>query len=465
MSGRPDAAQRDAEYKLEIRKRVREVEQAILLRAPEHDLEPSLDRIAAVMELLGDPQHAFPVIHVTGTNGKTSTTRMIERMLREMGLSTGRFTSPHLHNIRERIALNGNPIDAEKFIASYEDVLPFIEMVDAKSAAEGGPRMTYFEVLVAVAYAAFADAPIDVAVVEVGMGGSWDATNVVNAKVAVVTPIALDHERFLGPSVEGIATEKGGIFKVGSLVVSAPQEPEVAEILIALAREVGTSPAFEGNEFGILRREVAVGGQQLAIRGLGGVYDDLFLPLHGPHQGHNAALALAAVEAFVGGGEHRLDIDVIRAGLAGATSPGRLEVVRRSPTILVDAAHNPAGTLALRLALEDSFNFARIVGVIAILEDKDASTMLEILEPVLNDVVITRTTSPRAINPQRLGQLAIEIFGEGRVTVVDNLPDALDKAAEMADEGGLGGGVLATGSITTAAEVRMLLGVTGDKVG
>ena len=465
MSGRPDAAQRDAEYKLEIRKRVREVEQAILVRAPEHDLEPSLDRIAAVMELLGDPQHAFPVIHVTGTNGKTSTTRMIERMLREMGLSTGRFTSPHLHNIRERIALNGNPIDAEKFIASYEDVLPFIEMVDARSAAEGGPRMTYFEVLVAVGYAAFADAPIDVAVVEVGMGGSWDATNVVNAKVAVVTPIALDHERFLGPSVEGIATEKGGIFKVGSLVVSAPQEPEVAEILIALAREVGTSPAFEGNEFGILRREVAVGGQQLAIRGLGGVYDDLFLPLHGPHQGHNAALALAAVEAFVGGGEHRLDIDVIRAGLAGATSPGRLEVVRRSPTILVDAAHNPAGALALRMALEDSFNFARIVGVIAILEDKDASTMLEILEPVLNDVVITRTTSPRAINPQRLGQLAIEIFGEGRVTVVDNLPDALDKAAEMADEGGLGGGVLATGSITTAAEVRMLLGVTGDKVG
>ena len=306
MSGRPDAAQRDAEHKLDIRRRMREIEQSILMRAPEHDLEPSLDRIAAVMELLGDPQHAFPVIHVTGTNGKTSTTRMIERMLREMGLSTGRFTSPHLHNVRERIALNGDPIDAEKFIASYQDVLPFIEMVDARSAAEGGPQMTYFEVLVAVAYAAFADAPIDVAVVEVGMGGSWDATNVVNAKVAVVTPIALDHERFLGPSVEGIATEKGGIFKTGCLVVSAMQEPEVAEILIALAQEVGTTPAFEGNQFGIVRREVAVGGQQLAIRGLGGVYDDLFLPLHGPHQGHNAATALAAVEAFVGGGQDRL---------------------------------------------------------------------------------------------------------------------------------------------------------------
>jgi dihydrofolate synthase/folylpolyglutamate synthase len=439
---------------------MREVEQSILARAPEHDLEPSLDRIAAVMDLLGDPQHAFPVIHITGTNGKTSTARMIERMLREMGLSTGRFISPHLHNIRERIALNGNPIDAEKFIASYDDVIPFIEMVDARSAADGGPRMTYFEVLVAVAYAAFADAPVDVAVVEVGMGGSWDATNVVDAQVAVVTPIAIDHERFLGPSVEGIATEKSGIIKAGSVLVSGLQEPEVAQILVSRAQDVGATPAFEGNEFGILRREVAVGGQQLAIRGLGGDYDDLFLPLHGPHQGHNAAVALAAVEAFVGGGEHRLDIDVIRAGIAGATSPGRLEIVRRSPTVLVDAAHNPAGALALRAALEDTFNFAKIVGVIAILQDKDATSMLEILEPVLDEIVVSRTTSPRAINPERLGRLAAEIYGEGRVTVVDNLPDALDRAAEMADQGGVGGGVLATGSITTVAEVRMLLGVT-----
>jgi dihydrofolate synthase/folylpolyglutamate synthase len=455
-----DAAQRDAGQRLAIHTRMREIEQSIMVRAPEHDLEPSLDRIAAVMDLLGDPQHAFPAIHVTGTNGKTSTTRMIESILRGMGLSTGRFTSPHLHNIRERIALNGNPIDAERFIAAYEDVLPFIEIVDARSAATGAPRMTYFEVLVAVAYAAFADAPVDVAVVEVGMGGSWDATNVVDATVAVVTPIALDHERFLGSSLEDIATEKAGIIKAGSAVVSSLQEPEVAEILVERSRDVGATIAFESNEFGILRREVGVGGQRLAIRGLGGDYDDIFLPLHGPHQGQNAVVALAAVEAFVGGGEHRLDVDVIRAGLAAVSSPGRLEIVRRSPTVLVDAAHNPAGMLALRTALEDTFNFTKIVGVIAILEDKDATAMLEILEPVLNEIVVSRTTSLRAMSPDRLGRLATEIYGEDRVTVIDNLPDALDRAAGMADEGGVGGGVLATGSITTAAEVRMLLGVT-----
>jgi len=459
-SGRPDAAQQHAAEQLELRKRMREVEQEILARTPEHDLEPSLDRIAAVMELLGDPQKAFPVIHVTGTNGKTSTTRMIERLLREAGLSTGRFTSPHLHDIRERIALNGKPIPPEKFIAAYEDVLPYIEMVDTKSVDEGGPRMTYFEVVVAVAYAAFADAPVDVAVVEVGMGGSWDATNVADGTVAVVTPIALDHERFLGSSVEDIATEKAGIIKEGALAVIGVQEPEVTEILLERAAEVGAKPAVEGSAFGVLARDLAVGGQQVSIRGLSGDYNDLFLPLHGAHQGHNAAIALAAVEAFIGGGEQPLDIDVVRAGFAEVTSPGRLEIVRRSPTVLVDAAHNPAGAEALRAALEDSFNFARIIGVIAVLADKDATQMLEILEPVLDEVVVTRTTSPRAMSPRALGDLATEIYGENRVTVVDSLPEALDRAAGLADEGGVAGGVLATGSITTAAEVRLLLGVT-----
>ena len=461
MSPAPDAARREAEHNLDIMKRMRLAEEAILARAPEHDLEPSLDRIAAVMELLGDPQRTFPVIHLTGTNGKTSTTRIIESVLRELGLKTGRFTSPHLHTIRERIALSGEPISPEKFLAAYDDVLPFIEMVDARSAAEGGPRMTFFEVLVAVAYAAFADAPVDVAIVEVGMGGGWDATNVANGSVAVVTPVAIDHQHFLGSSLEEIAEEKAGIIKTDAVAVVGVQEPEVAQILADRAEEVGARIAFEGNDFGLLTRDVGVGGQQLSIRGMAGDYTDLFLPLHGAHQAHNTVLALAAVEAFLGGGEQRLDPEVVRAGLAAAASPGRLEIVRRSPTVIVDAAHNTSGALALRNALEDSFNFARLIGVVAILKDKPATEMLEILEPVLDHVVVTSTTSPRALRPADLGELARDIFGDDRVTVVSSLPDALDTAAGLADEGGgVGGGVVATGSVTTAAEVRMLLGTT-----
>ena len=456
----PDAAQREAARNLELTKRMREVEEAILARAPEHDLQPSLDRIAAVMELLGDPQRSFPVIHLTGTNGKTSTTRIIDTLLLEHGLKTGRFTSPHLHSMRERIALSGQPISAERFLAAYDEVLPFIEMVDARSAAEAGPRMTYFEVLVAVAYAAFADAPVDVAVVEVGMGGAWDATNVADGSVAVVTPVALDHQHFLGHDVESIAVEKSGIIKPEALTVVGVQEPEVAQVLADRANEVGARIAFEDSDFGLLEREVAVGGQQISVRSLTGDYTDLFLPLHGVHQVHNAVLGIVAVEAFLGGGEQRLDPEVLREGLARVASPGRLEIVRRSPTVVVDAAHNPAGALALRTALEDSFNFARIVGVVAILKDKDATEMLEILEPVLDHVVVSRTTSPRAMAPSELGELAADIFGEDRVTVIESLPDALDTAAGLADEGGVGGGVLATGSVTTAAEVRMLLGTT-----
>lgn len=461
MSPAPDASQREAARGLAETKRLREVEQAILARAPEHDLEPSLDRIAAVMDLLGDPQRTFPVVHVTGTNGKTSTSRVIEALLRELGLTTGRFTSPHLHSMLERISLSGRPVDAERFLAAYDDVIPFVDLVDARSVAEGGPRMTYFEVLVALAYAAFADRPVDVAVVEVGMGGSWDATNVVDAAVSVVTPIDLDHRHFLGDTVAEIATEKAGIIKPGGIaVVGLQPEEDAAAVLIDRAAEVGARILFEGNDFGVTARDVAVGGQQVSVRGLAGDYPDLFLPLHGPHQAQNAAVAVAAVEAFLGGGERMLDVDVVRAGLAAVESPGRLEVVRRSPTVLVDAAHNPAGARALRAALADSFAFTRLVGVVAVMRDKDAAELLEALEPALDEVVVSRNTSPRSMRPAELGEIAADVFGEHRVTVVDDLPDALDRAAELADEGGVGGGVLATGSVVTAAEVRMLLGVT-----
>ncbi len=460
MSGRPDSGQREAAARLETTRRMRQVEREILGRAPETDIMPSLDRIAAVMELMGEPQRTYPVIHLTGTNGKTSTTRIIETILREMGLRTGRFTSPHLHTMRERIALSGEPISADAFLATWSEVLPFIQIVDARSVEAGGPRMTYFEVLVAVAYAAFADAPVDVAVVEVGLGGSWDATNVADGAVAVVMPIDVDHQRFLGSTPEVIAVEKAGIIKADAVAVIATQLDEVRSVLTDRAIDVGARITLEGNDFGLLTREVAVGGQLFSMRGLAGDYDELFLPLHGLHQVHNAVTAIAAVEAFLGGGEQRLDPEVVRAGLAAVTSPGRLEIVRRSPTVVVDAAHNPAGARALAEALRDSFTFARVVGVVAILQDKDAEEMLDVLEPVLDEVVVTRTTSPRAMPAAALGRVAEEIFGENRVTVVDNLPDALDRAAELADEGGVAGGVLATGSVVTAAEVRMLLGVT-----
>ncbi len=461
MSPAPDAAQREAAHALAVRKRMREVEEAILARAPEHDLEPSLDRIRSVMELVGEPQRTFPVIHVTGTNGKTSTSRIIESVLREMGLKTGRFTSPHLHSMLERIAVAGRPVDAERFLAAYDDVIPFIDSVDARSAEAGEPRMTYFEVLVAVAYAAFADLPVDVAVIEVGMGGAWDATNVVDAPVSVITPIDVDHRHFLGDTPEEIAGEKAGIIKPDAITVSSVQpDRDAAEVLVDRAAEVGARIVFEGNDFGVTAHDVAVGGQQISVRGLTGEYPDLFLPLHGTHQAQNAAVAVAAVEAFVGGGEQPLDLEVLRAGLAAVESPGRLEIVRRSPTVLVDAAHNPAGARALRDALGEAFTFVRLVGVLAVMKDKDANEMLEILEPAFDEVVVTRNSSPRSMRARELGEIAVEVFGEHRVTVVDDLPDALDRAAGLADEGGVAGGVLATGSVVTAADVRMLLGTT-----
>ncbi|MCE0485374.1 bifunctional folylpolyglutamate synthase/dihydrofolate synthase [Ornithinimicrobium sediminis] len=445
----------------DLRLRMALVTEEILQRSPENVVEPTLERVRQVMDLMGDPQHSFRVVHLTGTNGKTSTTRMVERLLREMGLNTGRFTSPHLHDVRERIVIGGEPVDEQRFLDAYDEVLPFVHMVDERSQAEDGPRMTYFEVLVAVAYAAFADAPVDVAVVEVGLGGVWDATNVADGDVAVVTPVAIDHTRLLGDSLEAIATEKAGIIKEGAIAVVGVQEPEVMQILLDRADEVGATVQAEGISFGVLEREVAVGGQLLTLRGLSGDYRELFLRLFGAHQAHNAALAVAAVEAFVGGGEQPLTDEVVRTAFEDMSSPGRLEIVRRSPTVIVDAAHNPAGVTALVEAVRESFTFGRLVGVLAVMQEKDAETMVGLLEQVLDHVVVTRTSSPRAIRPDRLAEIAVAYFGEDRVSVVPDLPDALDTAAGLADDGGMTGAVLATGSVVTAAEVRMLLGVTG----
>jgi dihydrofolate synthase/folylpolyglutamate synthase len=436
------------------------VDAALRARWPESRIAPSLDRIGALMDVLGEPQTAYPVVLVAGTNGKTSTVRMVEAVLRGFGLRTGRYTSPHLESMLERIALDGEPLSAEQFVAAYDEIAPYVELVDSRNDIP----LSFFEVLTGMAYAAFADAPVDVAVVEVGMGGSWDATNVADAQVPVVMPIALDHTDYLGSTVDDIAVEKAGIVKHDALAVLAQQQSlAAAEAVLRRSVDVGATVAREGIEFGLLRRDVAVGGQVLDLQGIGGNYEDVFLPLHGPHQAHNAACALAAAEAFLGGGRERIDVDVVRQAFAGVTSPGRLEVVRRSPTVLLDAAHNPAGAAATTAAIHDAFTFTRLIGVIAVLAGKDARGILEALEPVLAEVVVTQNSSPRTLPADELAALAVDVFGADRVEVVPRMDDALDNAVTLAEEeGDLGGaGVLVTGSIVTVGDARTLLRRSG----
>jgi dihydrofolate synthase / folylpolyglutamate synthase len=428
-------------------------------RWPESRLDPSLDRIRALVDLLGDPQHSFPVIHVAGTNGKTTTTRIIDALLRGFGLRVGRFTSPDLASVTERISLDGEPISERAFVETYDDIRPYLQLVDKDQPVP----LSYFEVLTAMGFAAFADTPVDVAVIEVGMGGRWDSTNVADGRVAVVTPIGLDHMAYLGDTLEKIAGEKAGIIKADSVAVLAAQEREAADVLQLRAIEVGASVAREGAEFGVLTRAIAVGGQVLSVQGLAGVYDELFLPLHGAHHAQNAAVALAAVEVFLGAGgaTGRIDIDVVREALLGVSSPGRLEVVRGAPTVIVDAAHNPHGMAATVAALAESFSFRRLVGVMAVLADKDATAMLVLLEPVLDEIVIAENSSPRAMPADDLAAVAVEIFGAERVVVEPRLDDAIESAIGLAEEGEeqLGGsGVLITGSVVTAGEARTLLG-------
>lgn len=433
------------------------VEVALDARIPSR-IVPGLDRIRDLLHLLGDPQRAYPSVHLAGTNGKTSTARMIDALLVAFGLRTGRTTSPHLASVTERVAIDGVALDGAAFAAAYDEVAPMVALTDSRHA----DPVTYYELLVAMAFAHFADRPVDVAVVEVGLGGRWDATNVLDAPVVVITPIGLDHQGYLGDTVAAIATEKAQIVTEDATLVSAIQEAPAADVLFQRAAEVGAQLLREGAEFGILRRAVAVGGQQLALRGLGGEYHDVWLPLHGVHQASNAACALAAVEAFLGGQAGRvggLDPDLVREGFAGVASPGRLEVMRTAPTILLDAAHNPAGARATAAAVTDAFGFTRLVGVMAILADKDAVGILAALEPVLAEVVITTNASPRAFGADELAGIAVEIFGGDRVLVEPSLPDALAAAVELAEADGLAGaGVLVTGSIVTVAEARTLLG-------
>jgi dihydrofolate synthase / folylpolyglutamate synthase len=431
------------------------VEEELLGRWPETRIEPSRDRISALVDLLGHPERSYPVIHLTGTNGKSSTARMIDALIRARGLRVGRYTSPHLETMRERISIDGDPVDPDTFVALYEDIRPYVDMVDQTQPVP----MSFFEVMTGMAFAAFADAPVDVAVLEVGLGGVWDATNVADGSVAVITPIALDHTHLLGSSVESIAEEKAGIIKPEATLVMAQQQVPVAEILLRRAAEVGASVAREGLEFGVLDREVAVGGQQLTLRGLLGDYDELFLPLFGAHQATNAACALAATDAFFSG-QHELDPELVQTAFATVDSPGRLEPVRQSPTVIIDAAHNPAGMAASIDAVQESFAFTRLIGVVAISRDKDAHNILGALEAILAEIVITQHSSARSTPADELAATAVEIFGTDRVLVEPRLDNAIDEGIRLAEETHEfgGSGVLVTGSIIIAGDARRLLG-------
>jgi len=439
---------------------LRQVEAEVTSRWGEGRIHPTTERIAALLDILGEPQRSYRAIHLTGTNGKTSTARMVEELLRGFGLRTGRFTSPHLSKITERIVIDGAPVSDRIFVEGYREIAPLIELVDGQFDT----RLSFFEVLVALGYSIFADAPVDVAVVEVGLGGTWDATNLIDAEVAVVTPIGLDHTQYLGTDVGTIAAEKAGIIKPGATVILAVQEPEAAASLLRRAVEIDASVAREGLEFGVVDRAVAVGGQVLTFQGLGGRYDEIFLPLHGEHQAQNAACALAAVEAFFGAGASAgpLDVETVRTAFGAARSPGRLETVRSAPTILIDAAHNPHGMKASVAAIDESFDFRRLIAVVAFMEDKDVEGMLALLEPIVDEVVVTQNSSLRALVADDLAALAVPIFGERRVIVEQRLDDALETAvrlAEQTDDGSISGsGVLVTGSVVTAGEARTLLG-------
>lgn len=440
---------------------LRAVEIELNRRWPESRIEPSLARIAALVDLLGSPQRCYPVLHIAGTNGKTSVARMLDALLSRVGLRVGRYTSPHLQQATERISLDGAPINAERYVEAYHDIEPYVALVDAGSPVP----MSKFEVLTGMAFAAFADAPVEAAVVEVGLGGSWDATNVADATVAAITPVAVDHVNYLGSDIDGIAAEKAGIIKPGSVAVLAQQLPEVARVIAARSIEVSATVAREGIEFGVLQRDIAVGGQRLTLQGLGGVYSEIFLPLHGAHQARNAVLALAAAEAFFGaGGNRSLDIDAVRDAFATVSVPGRLERVRAVPSVFIDGAHNPHGAQALAAALREEFAFRRLIAVVGMMRDKDARGILAELEPAVDEVVLTAASSSRAMHVDDLAAAARDVFDDSRVVIEQRLPDAIDTAIALATDADgdsdriSGAGVVITGSVAMVGQARTLFG-------
>ena len=437
----------------DTKERLTAIEKALLARWPETRIQPSLDRIALLCDALGSPQLSYPTIHIAGTNGKTSTTRFIDSLLFAHGMRTGRFTSPHLEDIRERICVNGEMIDGDELIFNYNDIAAYFDFVDSKSPHP----ISFFEAVTALAMAAFSEHPVDVGIFEVGMGGEWDATNIIKPTVGVITPIGMDHMEYLGNSIEEIATAKAGILKPDMYGVLSNQTPEVAKVLLAKAAEIGIEVAREGIEFEVMSRQVAVGGQLLTIRGIKDVYSDLFLPLHGKHQASNAAAALVAAEAFFG--DQPLDLESVKQGFASATSPGRFEIVRREPTVILDAAHNPHGAKTLANTLQEEFTFGRVIAVVGIFADKDAEGIFDEIKDVIDGVIVTQSSSPRAMPAGELAKLARKYIEADRIFIEPELRNAIKKALSDAnhpmEEESVG--VLITGSVITVGEARAIL--------
>ena len=437
----------------DTKERLTAIEKALLARWPETRIQPSLDRIALLCDALGSPQLSYPTIHIAGTNGKTSTTRFIDSLLFAHGMRTGRFTSPHLEDIRERICVNGEMIDGDELIFNYNDIAAYFDFVDSKSPHP----ISFFEAVTALAMAAFSEHPVDVGIFEVGMGGEWDATNIIKPSVGVITPIGMDHMEYLGNSIEEIATAKAGILKPDMYGVLSNQTPEVAKVLLAKAAEIGIEVAREGIEFEVMSRQVAVGGQLLTIRGIKDVYSDLFLPLHGKHQASNAAAALVAAEAFFG--DQPLDLESVKQGFASATSPGRFEIVRREPTVILDAAHNPHGAKTLANTLQEEFTFGRVIAVVGIFADKDAEGIFDEIKDVIDGVIVTQSSSPRAMPAGELAKLARKYIEADRIFIEPELRNAIKKALADAnhpmEEESVG--VLITGSVITVGEARAIL--------
>ena len=431
----------------------------LMKRVPENKIRPRLEPTRRAVELLGDPQRSYRVIHITGTNGKTSTTRFIERILREHGLRTGRFTSPHLLKFTERMAIDGEPVSDEVLYGVYVDIEPILEMVDQELAAQSEAPLTFFEALSVLGFAVFADAPVDVLVLEVGMGGAWDSTNVADGDVAVFTPIGLDHMDRLGNTISEIAETKSGIIKSGSLVVSSNQTADALQVLKRVSGEKAEGHFLLGEDFSVEFHEATSTGQRVMVSGLAGRYGPYEAPVFGIHQSTNLAVAIAAVEAFLGGGQVPIADDVLRSAVADLSSPGRLQLVRTDPAILLDGAHNPAGAKTLATSLMSEFSEKPLVGLLAVLSDKDVAGVVSELSGCFQNVVATSSSSNRSLDAQALEAIAKD--HSGAITEsAPNVISGLERARSIARE--IDGMVVVTGSISLVGDVLQILQEESD---